>query len=184
VRGFIAAETIGRSWFEYMLDNVRRQLALAGQPPDRVDGEVRVHEKCSHDFFVLHRSADEVSRLAPQCAEMIRSFAGVPSTFMQQIGDISLARQWKTVDIPVLVIYGTSDPATSADEGQYLAELINRWHPGRATYAELKGMGHEFNLYDSQVDFMTRRKNPAKAHPFDEELVDTVLKWLAKQLQG
>ncbi|MBZ5521813.1 MAG: alpha/beta fold hydrolase [Acidobacteriia bacterium] len=183
VRGFIAAETIGRSWFEYMLENVRRQFALAGQPPDEVDDAVRVHERCAHEFFVLHRPSDEVSRLAPQCAEMIDSFAGVPSTFMQQIGDISLARQWKQVDIPVLVLYGTSDPATSADEGQYLVELINRQHPGRATYVELRGMGHDFNRYDSQVDFMTRRTYPAKPHPFDEEVVEAVLKWLAQQLQ-
>lgn len=83
----------------------------------------------------------------------------------------------------VLVLYGTSDPATSADEGQYLAELINRQHPGRATYVELRGMGHDFNRYDSQVDFMTHRKYPAKPHPFDEEVVEAVLKWLAQQLQ-
>jgi pimeloyl-ACP methyl ester carboxylesterase len=184
VRGLIAAETIGRSWFEYMLENIRRQYALAGELPDLVDDEVRIHEKCAHDFFVLHHSAEQVSQIAPQCGEMLRSFAGVPAPFMQQIGDISLGRQWKTVDIPVLVIYGTSDPATSADEGLYLAELINRWHPGRATYVELKGMGHDFNLYDSQVEFMTRRANPAKAHPFDEQLLETVLKWLAKQLRG
>ena len=50
---------------------------------------------------------------------------GMSSAYMQQIGDLSLGKRWKSVDIPALVIYGTSDPATSADEGRYLAELIN-----------------------------------------------------------
>lgn len=179
VRGFIAAETIGRSWLEYMLDNVRRQTAISGDPYDQVDDEVRATEVCVHDFFALHYTSDEVSRISPRCAGMIRSFAGVPYTLMHQIGDISLARQWKSVDIPVLVIYGTSDPATSADEGHYLAELINSFHPGRASYVELPGMGHDFNLYASQKEFMDRRADPAKPHPYNEELSKVVLKWLA-----
>ncbi len=184
VRGFIAAETIGRSWFEYMLENSRMQDALVGTPLDEVDADIRIREKCNHDFFVLHHSADEVSKLDPQCAGVIRSFAGVPYTFMQQIGDISLAKQWKQADIPVLVLYGTSDPATSADESRYLANLINSFHPGRATYVELPGMGHDFYKYDSQLEFLTRRNNPAKQHAFDDELTDAVLKWLNQQLQA
>ncbi len=110
VRGFIAAETIGRSWFEYGLENVRRRSALAGEPLDQVDADVRAHAECSYHFFVQHESGAEVSKLGEQCKEMIRSYAGVPDTFMHQIGDISLAKQWKQVDTPVLVIYGTSDP--------------------------------------------------------------------------
>ncbi len=179
VRGFIAAETIGKSWLEYMLENIRRQTAISGEPYDQVDDEVRTHEICVHDFFALHHAADEVSRMSAQCAAMIRSFAGVPYTLMHQIGDVSLARQWKSVDIPVLVIYGTSDPATSADEGRYLAELINSFHPGRAGYVELPGMGHDFNLYDSQREFLGRRGDSEKPYPYDEELSKVVLKWLA-----
>jgi len=179
VRGFIAAETIGRSWLEYMLENIRRQTAISGVPYEQVDEEVRTHEICVHDFFALHQTADDVSRKSAQCAAMIRSFAGVPYTLMHQIGDISLARQWKSVDIPVLVIYGTSDPATSADESRYLAELINSFHPGRAGYVELPGMGHDFNLYGSQKEFLGRRGDSEKPHPYDEELSKVVLKWLA-----
>ena len=36
VRGVIAAETIGRSWFEYTQENVRRQSALVGEPLDPI----------------------------------------------------------------------------------------------------------------------------------------------------
>ena len=147
VRGFVAAETIGRSWFEYGLENVRRQSALVGEPLDQVDADVRSHAQCAYHFFVLHESADEVTRLGEQCGAMIRRYAGMPETYMHQIGDLSLGKQWKQVDNPVLVIYGTADPVTSADEGRYLAELINSFHPGRASYVELAGMGHDFGRY-------------------------------------
>jgi len=178
VRGFIAAETIGRSWFEYGLENVRRQSALAGEPLDQVDAEVRAHAECSYHFFVQHESGAEVSKLGEQCKEMIRSYAGVPDTFMHQIGDISLAKQWKQVDIPVLVIYGTSDPATSADESRYLATLINSFHPGRASYSEIEDMGHDFARYASEAAFLNRRADNSP-HPYDDEIVTVVLKWLA-----
>jgi uncharacterized protein len=184
VRGFVAAETIGRSWYEYGLENVRRQTALLGEPLDQVDVEVRAHAACAYHFFLEHESAETVTKIDKQCDEMIQSYAGMPAAYMQQIGDLSLGKQWKSVDIPVLVIYGTSDPATSADEGRYLVQLINSFHPGRATYLELPGMGHDFAMYDSPLEFLTRRNDPAKPHPYDQEFLNALLKWLNEHAQG
>jgi alpha-beta hydrolase superfamily lysophospholipase len=183
LRGIIAAETIGRSWFEYGLENVRRQSALVGEPLDQVDADVRAHAQCGYHFFLQHETAEEVAKLGEQCSEMIRSYAGLSYPYMQQIGDISLAKQWKQIDAPVLVIYGTSDPATSADEGRYLVDIINSFHPGRATYAEIAGMGHDFGRYSSQAEFLNRRKD-LKPHPFDDEVLSTILAWLEQRLQS
>lgn len=183
IRGVVAAETIGRSWFEYGLENVRRQSALVGEPLDEVDADVRAHAQCGYHFFLQHETAEEVSKLGEQCSAMIRSYAGLSYPYMQQIGDISLAKQWKQIDAPVLVIYGTSDPATSADEGRYLVDIINSFHSGRATYAEIPGMGHDFCRYSSQAEFLNRRKDP-KPHPFDDEVLSTILAWLEQRLQS
>jgi uncharacterized protein len=183
VRGFVAAETIGRSWFEYGLENVRRQSALTDELPDQVDADVRAHAECAWHFYMQHETAEQVEKIGPECVAMIRSYAGMPYTYMQQIGDLSLGRQWKQVDIPVLVIYGTSDPATSADESRYLAELINRFHPGRASYVELNGMGHDFARYTSQAEFLNRRAGP-EPHAYDDEIVTTVLGWLDSHSRG
>jgi uncharacterized protein len=182
IRGVVAAETIGRSWFEYGLENVRRQSFLVGEPLDQVDSEVRAHAICAYHFFLQHEPSEEVAKLGAQCKDMIQSYAGMSAPYMQQIGDISLAAQWKRIDAPVLVIYGTSDPATSANESQYLAEIINSFHPGRATYTEIPGMGHDFGRYSSQADFLNRRNNP-QPHPFDEDLLPVVLAWLEQHAQ-
>jgi uncharacterized protein len=182
VRGVIAAETIGRSWFEYTQENVRRQSALVGEPLDQVDADVRAHVHCAYHFYLQHETSDEVAKLGNTCKEMIASNAGMPYPYMQQIGDLNLARQWKQIEAPVLVIYGTSDPATSADESRYLVGIISSFHPGNATYREIVGMGHEFGRYDSQRAFLEEVGNASKPHPFDEEVLTVVLGWLKQHL--
>lgn len=183
IHGFIAAETVGRSWYEYGFENVRRQATLTGEPLDQVDQEVADHARCASAFYLDHKSSDEVARMGEQCAAMIRSYAGVPYTLLQQVGDLNIARQWESADVPVLVIYGTSDPVTSADESRYLVDVINSFHAGRASYAEVAGMGHDFGRYGSPLEYLNRRKD-AKPHPFDDELVSTMVTWLNQHLSS
>ncbi len=184
VHGFIAAETLGRSWFEYHVQNVRRETTALGEPLDKVEEDVRAQVPCLYHFFVLHESSDEVSKLGQPCKELIQEFVGVPYTFMHQVGDVNLAKLWKQIDIPVLVIYGTADAATSTYESQMLVDVINSFHPGRATYREFEGMGHDFKRYASQTDFLesfTGRKPPAP-HPFVDDVVDVIIKWAGDHL--
>jgi uncharacterized protein len=177
IRGFIASETIGRSWFEYEIENVRRQAALVGKPYDKVDEDTRAHANCAFHFYMQHESAEQVRKLAPACEDMFRSYAGVPASYMQQIGDLSLARQWQQVDFPVLVLFGTADAVTSASESRYLVDTINNFHPGRASYIELSGMGHDFLTYSSESEFINRKPTD-KPHPYETELFSVLLSWL------
>jgi uncharacterized protein len=148
VAGFVAVETVGTSWYEYDIERVRLQMSLGNAPPDEVERSVREYEACSHKFFVEKEKPEELLK-RPGCARVLEPLAAVPSTYMQAIQDINLGAQWKNVDVPVLVIYGTSSSVTTARQNQYLAETINRLHPGRATYVEVPGMGHDFARYES-----------------------------------
>jgi uncharacterized protein len=151
VRGFIAAETIGRSWVEYSLDNARRQMLLIGRPYDAADRYVRVVERCQHRFLVEKQLPEQILKDSPDCKDAVNTF-GVAYTYLQQIADLDLAVEWKKVDAPVLVTYGTSDPTTSAEESHYLVRMINSFHhhSGRAEYMEFPGMGHGLDLSPSR----------------------------------
>ncbi|HEV3040526.1 MAG TPA: alpha/beta hydrolase [Candidatus Angelobacter sp.] len=176
VRGFIASETIGKSWFEYELENARRQLRLLGRPYDAVDKYVRIVEKCQHRFSVEKQVPDRIVKEMPECRDSVNTFS-VSASYLQQIADLDLAAEWKKVDVPVLVTWGTSDPTTSAEENRYLAEIINSFHPGRAIYAEFPGMGHGLDLWPSQRDWLesVRKK---KHTEFDTEFLKRVAEWL------
>ena len=80
VRAFIAAETIGRSWFEYELENVRRQLFILGRPYDEADRTVRITERCQHRFFVEKQTPEQILKSSPECKDAVNTF-GVSYTF-------------------------------------------------------------------------------------------------------
>ncbi|MGD0618533.1 MAG: alpha/beta fold hydrolase [Bryobacteraceae bacterium] len=179
VRGFIAVETVGTDWFEYDLERYRVQHSL-GAPPDKVDSDLRAYEICSYRFYVEKQRPEDLAKTLG-CDIMTAPFGDVPYTFMQAVADISLGRQWKNADFPVLIIYGTSSPVTTSHQSRALVSLINRLHPGRATYAEIPHMSHDLSLYDSPADFMNRA--PGSVHPFSAELMEAIMSWM-KPLLG
>jgi pimeloyl-ACP methyl ester carboxylesterase len=176
VRGFIAVETVGTSWFEYDVERTRVQEALSGEDPEAVDRAVREYEACSHRFFVEKLRPEELLKDAA-CKAVMAPLASVPYTYMQAVGDISLGKQWKGAKFPVLVVYGTASPVTTAHQNRYLAEIINRYHPGQATYVEVPGMGHDLGRYETQKDYMQRAGSAAQ-HPFHMGLMEEMMSWI------
>jgi pimeloyl-ACP methyl ester carboxylesterase len=179
VRGFIAAETIGRGWFEYQFENTRRQLQILGLPYDESDRTVRTMERCLHRFFVEKQTPEQILKTSPGCKDSVDTF-GVSYTYLQQIADLDLAVEWKKVDVPVLVTYGTSDPTTSADESHYLTDMINSFHPGRASYIEFAGMGHGLDLTPSPGAWLEAIQKHLHG-PFDQEFLEQIGRWLDNQ---
>lgn len=181
VRGFIAAETIGKSWFEYQLENTRRQTLLFG-PYDEADRVVRLAEKCNHRFLVEKLRPEQILKDSPDCREYVDTF-GVSYTYLQQIADLDLAAEWKKVDVPVLVTWGTSDPTTTAEESRYLVDVVNSFHPGRAIYAEFSGMGHGLDLSPSPRAWLEAIQKGQHGE-FDQEFLDRVEAWLSRESKG
>jgi pimeloyl-ACP methyl ester carboxylesterase len=180
VRGVMAVETVGTSWFEYDLERFRVQHGLSAMP-DEVDRAARDYEVCSHKFYVEKQRPDELAKI-PGCENMTAPFGDVPYTYMQAVADISLGKQWRYLDTPVLVVYGTASPVTTAHQSRYLTELINRFHPHRATYVEVPGMGHDLARYESQQEYMER--GTSAPHAFHTGLIDVMMKWVEGQNPG
>lgn len=180
LRGFVAAETIGKSWFEYTLEIARQQLLLLGTPYDVADRSVRLTELCQHRFLIEKQTPEQVVKEAPECKEHVQTF-GVSYTYWQQIAALDPAAEWKKVDVPVLVTYGTSDPTTSAEEGHYLVRMINSFHPGRAEYMEFGGMGHGLDLSPSPRAWLEAIQKHQHGK-YDSEFGERVIGWMEHHL--
>jgi pimeloyl-ACP methyl ester carboxylesterase len=155
-------------------------MLLVGRPYDAVDRTIRVAEKCEFRFFMEKQKPDDIVKTSPECKEHVQTF-GVSYTYLQQIADIDPAVEWKKVDVPVLVTYGTSDPTTSAEEGRYLTTVINSFHPGRATYVELPGMGHGLDRSPSQRAWLEAVRKHQHGE-FDTEFLQHIADWLDTQI--
>jgi pimeloyl-ACP methyl ester carboxylesterase len=116
-----------------------------------------------------------LQHVLPVCNRSLISICGLSGK--------DLAVEWKKVDVPVLVTWGTLDPTTSAEENRYLAEMINSFHPGRATYAEFPGMGHGLDLWPSQREWLEsfRKKQHTE---FDAEFLKRVEEWIKAQIRS
>jgi pimeloyl-ACP methyl ester carboxylesterase len=171
VRGIAVAETVGTSWLEYDLTNVRRQLLLSGVPYDEVDRRVRHHEVCAHRYYIEKQTPEQIVAADKSCAGDLE--APAPHTYMQQVGALDLAPLWKKIDAPVLIVYGTADFVTDAYQHLYLRDMINAFHPGRATYVEIEGMDHGLVLAGSQKASLEGKSDP----PFAQQLAAELLRF-------
>lgn len=183
VRGIIVAETIGTNWFEYALENVRRQSLLRDLPYDQTERQARLYGDCKYRLWVEKKTPEQVVKENSACTQYVSDPA--PYTYMQQITEQNLAETWKKLGVPTLVIYGTSDFLTSAKEHTYLRDMINQFHPGKATYVEISGMDHWFERAASQRESMQQRASQQSAPPqFHEQVFTETLNWLTQQIKN
>jgi alpha-beta hydrolase superfamily lysophospholipase len=72
---------------------------------------------------------------------------------------------WSGVDVPVLVLRGSSDTIMSHADNVALADAVNRTHPGRAEYTEIPNVDHLLSIHDKVAD----------------SAVSTILSWLRRR---
>lgn len=162
VRGYIAASSWGRTWYEHMIEHERVRLTRAGKPP----GEINDAVKGFSDFYNLYlmhgMTPGEVIQQHPQWKTLWYDEPsgqyGRPAAFYQQLQALNLGAAWQNVNVPVLVIRGAEDPIMSHNDSLALAQIVNQKNSGQARYVEIKGADHlltvQKKLEDSVVPLM------------------------------
>ncbi len=178
VKGLIVAETVGKSWFEYELENLRRQFLLKGESYDEVENLVRQKHFCNYRLYVEKQLPEQIAQEAPYCAQLPHQ-PPAPYTYMQQVASLNLAEVWKPLNIPVLILYGAADFVTSADEHQYLMNLVNSYHPGRAKFVQIEHMDHWLRRASSMQESMRN----AEGGELQPTVVAEIQQWLDSVLK-
>jgi pimeloyl-ACP methyl ester carboxylesterase len=171
VRGYVAASSWGRTWYEHMLENERVRLS---HDKKLSDADVNNAMKAFTDFYslyLMHRmTPGEVIAQHPDWKPLWYDAPdgqyGRPAAFYQQLQDLNLGKVWQEVTAPVLVLHGSADTIMSRSDSHAIADIVNRVHPGHATYTEINGADHLLAVHDK----------------LDDKVVPTILVWLRKQL--
>lgn len=178
VRGVVAMATVGKTWFEYELINRRRQLKLAGVEPAKIGLQMQLKQWCMNQLLIERLPRAQILEKRPTCAEEIQ----IPSSdaYLQQIAAIDFASLWARLKAETLLVYGSADFLTSADEHREILNVIDSVRPGSASYVEIPDMDHSFyRMRDQKESFIARRdERGGEYHP---GLGDVIGGWLKER---
>jgi pimeloyl-ACP methyl ester carboxylesterase len=170
VRGYVAASSWGRSWYEHMLELERRRLIESGKSPAEVNSAVKAFAEFYALYLMKGLTPGQIIAHHPEWKSLWYDSPdgqyGRPAAFYQQLEALNLGEAWQKVNEPVLVIHGTADNIMSGADSEAIAHIVNQVHPGHARYLEIDGMTHGFTVGDK----------------FRDELVSAILTWMKEQL--
>lgn len=177
LKGIIVADTVGISWFEYELENSRRQHTLAEEPAAQLDQDMRLKEFCMHQLLVEKQTPEKILKKRPNCSDSLQY--PVRYTYMQQVADLDLPQLWSSVTTSVLVIFGKADYVTTAKEHRYIVNLLNRSGIKHATYVEIADMDH-FLTRAGSIRSSYQKLHAGLPREFNPTIVNVIAEWLGE----
>lgn len=184
VRGTIVYGTLVRTWFEYQLENTRRQMELTGESQSNITAAVQAEAKSSSMILVDKKTMGDVWARYPELKNegpMVDAnhLSSRHMTFYHQLQDINLAKAWEESTGNVLAIHGEYDWVTSRADHNLIAQIVNAKTAGAGTSISLPKADHAFTLHNSLEASLSAMGQGR----WDASLPRTVLAWI-DQVEG
>ncbi|UOQ72847.1 alpha/beta hydrolase family protein [Hymenobacter cellulosilyticus] len=174
LKGVVVFGTVSRTFIEYLLENKRNQSQLQGLPADSINSLLRTYSAALHLLLTDKQTPAQVLAKYP-AARRVLTFPQ-HYTYMQQWQDLNLPAYWQQLNAPVLVLRGASDYISYSIDHQLIADVVNRAHPGNASFVLLPDTDHHFNRAHDMAEAMRmdEQANPEK----NFEFMRVILNWL------
>jgi pimeloyl-ACP methyl ester carboxylesterase len=170
VRGFIAASSWGRTWYEHMLELERGRLSRDSSITSaQVNDAMKIFADFYSSYLMHGQTPGQVLAVHPEWKPVWYDEPdgqyGRPAAFYQQLQSLNLGKVWQEVSVPVLVLHGTADTIMSRADSIAIADTVNRTHPGHAEFAEIEAADHLLAVHNKLAD----------------SAIPKILAWLRKQ---
>jgi len=171
VRGYIAASSWGRTWYEHMLEMERGSLVREGSLTSAQIDEAMKNLSTFYKLYLIEgKTPGDVLKEHPEWKSLWHDEPdgqyGRPAAFYQQLQALNVGKVWQEVSAPVLVLHGTADTIMSRADSTAIAETVNRAHPGHAEFLEIDGGDHLLASHNKLIDSVAPK----------------ILAWMRKQL--
>ncbi|XVJ59433.1 MAG: alpha/beta fold hydrolase [Tepidisphaera sp.] len=184
VRGTVVYGTLVRTWFEYQLENVRRQAALSpGVSEADVTDAVLAETRQSSTVLVDKKTLGDAWNRWPELRQPAQGtmldenhIATRGMAFFHQLQDLNLARAWQNSTGAVLAIYGEYDWVTSLHDHEKIASIVNARTPGAGTSIVMPKADHGFTTHETLEASVPRMGQGT----WDADLPVRVLEWVAR----
>lgn len=178
LRGVVAVATVGHKWFDYEVENTRRQAKLRGRTGEELEKEVALRRECAGALLSEKKSLDEVLKITPGCGPVLAY--PVHYRYIQQVADLDIPALWSRVTAKVLLVYGASDFVTSVEDHEIVRDAVNRTHPGLAELRVMPNLDHFLRPAASQAESW-RNSQQATAPVMQPALIEAVTAWLRQE---
>lgn len=183
VRGTIVYGTLARTWFEYQLENVRRQAALSpGVSEADITDAVLAETRTSSTILVDKKTMGDAWNRWPELRQPAQGLmldenhiATRGMAFFHQLQDLNLARAWQNSTGAVLAVYGEYDWVTSLHDHELIAKIVNARTPGAGKAIVMPKADHGFTTHDSLQASVPRMGQGE----WDADLPRRMLEWIA-----
>ena len=134
-----------------MLELERRRLALAGEPPGRVNDKLRglaeLHARMLSDRALPRDVLAAHPRLRPLWYGEPAGLYGRPAAFFHQAQAANVVAAWEKVEAPVLAVHGEYDWIMSRADHELIAAVVSRARVGGGRFLSIPRTDHNFMEY-------------------------------------
>lgn len=146
VAGYIIVNGWSSTWYEHMLDHLRRGAEASGVAAGEVSTRMQANAELYADYLIARKTPGEVIKAKPYLAkywddEPARQY-GRPAAFFQQLQQLNLAAAWSKVASPTLVVWGEADTIMSREDHERIVRLVNANKRGAARLIVVPKMTH------------------------------------------
>lgn len=187
-RGIIVFGGVLRTWHDYMVDVIRDQKILEGAEPAQAEADLQALRPFLYGYFYQRQSPKELVSANPSIEPLVRRLLDYESdslifsrhyTFWQELNAHNLYAAWQTINTPVLALYGEADiNALKPDDHLQITAIVNRQHPGLATYQLVEKTNHSMQLAGTMAAYLQHRHEAGQQYPLNTRMFDDIVKWI------
>ncbi|MFN8654464.1 MAG: PDZ domain-containing protein [Gemmatimonadales bacterium] len=179
VRGVIAMASVVQPWFDYELENTRRQLTLGGANGPELERAVETKRACMQRLLLEREDRARILADRPECAGYMQYPAS--DRYVQQVAALDLRKAWAAVDTRVLAISPAADFISGWHDHEEIAAIVNQAHPGRATAVSLPETDHYFQRVPDQAASFALVGQGVTSQSFNPAVIALLGDWLSRQ---
>ncbi len=181
IRAYVSGVSVYKSWLEHMIEVERRRLYLSGKTQGEVTQLMQGYVEFHTAYLSGKKTPGEVIQEKPHLKDLWydepQHQYGRPAKFYHQAQSINFMENWRSVNVPVLLVAGEYDWIMSLEDSQLLVDELNKRQPNQATRIIGKCMDHHWMKYNNPVDAFNEVNGT-----YDSETVGKMIEWINKVL--
>lgn len=177
IKGIAVYGTMGVNFMEYWM-NTRKTIAKAYKlNAIETDDYMKEQCECASMLLAAKMKKEEILKINKECEDALNVLLLRDYEYWYQLYNVNTPKSWSEYAGKVLAMWGNVDFITSKEEHLKVTEVVNTFHPGNGTYAEVNEAGHAFQTAESYAE---AKNDPG---PYNREVGKVLVNWL-KTMKG